>query len=275
MTVDFESLERLVHEQGEAGNGLLILGSTGEGLNIDMETRKEIIKFVKGLDPVAPIMVGVGGHSLERQKEWVQWLETQDIHAYLMVVPIYAKPGVRGQIEWFRALMDEVSRPVMLYNVPSRTGKELELEAVRKLITHENFWAIKEASGSLEKFKHYLKASDNAMVYCGDDALFPQFAANGSSGLVSVAANPWPHQTYLYVEQCLEGNFDASSLWSEAADSLFAASNPIPAKRLMLIEEKIKTDLLMPPLSNRDLEDNTALRDASRRVNEWYMEEIS
>ena len=270
LSVDWDSLKNLVAEQEDAGNGLLILGSTGEALNIGLETRKKIIRFVKELSPKVPVMAGVGGHNLEDTKAWVQWLETQNVDAYLVVVPIYAKPGVVGQTEWFRVLMDLVSKPVMLYNVPGRTGKELELDAVRALKDHKNFWGIKEASGSVEKFKQYLEASGNAMVYCGDDGLFPSFANAGSCGLVSVASNVWPKQTALYVKQSLDKSLTAQKMWEAAANSLFIASNPVPAKRLLKKENRIKLDVLMPPLSEQDLADESDLMAANQNVNEWY-----
>jgi 4-hydroxy-tetrahydrodipicolinate synthase len=168
--------------------------------------------------------------------------------------------------------MDEVSKPVMLYNVPGRTAKALELDAVDKLKSHENFWAIKEASGSVDKFSAYLEVSDNAMVYCGDDGLFPDFADAGSCGLVSVASNAWPKETNLYVQKCLEKNFEDNDLWTEAADSLFTASNPVPVKRLLKNEGRINSDILMPPLSRKDLKDDSALERASKVVREWYSE---
>lgn len=270
LSVDYDSLKNLVMEQETAGNGLLILGSTGEALNIDLATKKEIIKFVKNLRPKVPVMAGVGGHNLNETKAWTQWLETQDVDAYLMVVPIYAKPGVHGQTEWFKALMDEVSKPVMLYNVPGRCGKELELDTVRALKGHKNFWSIKEASGSVEKFKQYLEATGNAKVYCGDDGLFPAFADAGSCGLVSVASNTWPAQTALYVRQSLDKSLEAKGMWEAASNSLFIASNPVPAKRLLMKEGRIKSDILMPPLSAKDLEQDQDLMAANNNVNEWF-----
>ncbi len=270
LSVDWDSLKSLISEQEKANNGLLILGSTGEALNIGLETRKEIIQFVKELSPKVPIMAGIGGHILAEQRSWVQWLETQQLDAYLMVVPIYAKPGAQGQYLWFKALMDEVTLPVMLYNVPGRTGKELELSALEKLKDHKNFWALKEASGDVEKFKAYLKASGNAKVYCGDDGLFPAFADAGSCGLVSVASNTWPEQTALYVKKSLSGELEDRKLWEDAANSLFIASNPIPAKRLLMLEKRIKTDALMPPLSSLDLTDDELITNSAKNVNEWF-----
>ena len=270
LQVDYPSLERLIKEQEKADNGLLILGSTGEALNLDLNTKKSIVEFVLNLKPKSPVMIGVGGHQLTSQLEWIKWLETKDIDAYLMVTPIYAKPGDEGQYDWFKALMDAVSKPVMLYNVPGRAGKELSFKAVEKLRNHKNFWSIKEASGSVAKMKQYLKASGQGKVYCGDDGLMPEFAEAGSCGLVSVAANAWPQETNLYVKQSLSKNIEAKELWQNAADSLFIASNPIPVKAIIADENRILHDTMMPPLSRAELKDLAVLRNSSKNVREWF-----
>lgn len=273
LKVDYSSLEKIVREQEAAGNALLVLGSTGEALNLDLETRKKIVQFVISLKPKTPIMVGVGGHQLSAQQAWTAWLETQSIDAYLMVTPIYAKPGDQGQFEWFKTLMDGVSKPVMLYNVPSRAGKALSYEAVRKLNTHPNFWGIKEASGSVAIMKDYLSAANGGLVYCGDDALLPEFVAAGAVGLVSVASNTWPQETNLYIHQNLNQKFDAKELWMNAANSLFVASNPIPAKALLATEGRINHNTMMPPLAAADLKDLSTVLQSSTKIRNWYQDQ--
>lgn len=269
---DLESLTRIVNEQVEAGNGLLILGSTGEALNLNLKTRKQIIEHVVNMKPASPIMVGVGGNLLEEQKEWIQYLEGLNVHAYLLVTPHYAKPGPIGQYNWFKALMDTSTRPCMLYNVPGRTAVAMSTDAVKRLNTHPNFWAIKEASGSVEKFKEYLSAAGGKQVYCGDDALMPEFAQAGSAGLVSVASNAWPKQTNLYVKQCLNKTFDAKELWTNASNSLFVVSNPVPVKRLMAEKGTIKTAQMMAPLSHEDMISAEPVLTADAAVNRWFQE---
>jgi len=190
-----------------------------------------------------------------------------------MVTPIYAKPGDMGQYHWFKGLMDEASRPVMLYNVPGRTGKELSYRAVSMLNSHRNFWAIKEASGSVLKFKEYLRVANGAPVFCGDDGLMPDFALAGSHGLVSVASNTWPKETNLYVEKCVAEKFDAKELWTKAANSLFIASNPIPAKRILKNEGRIAHDTMMPPLCAEDLQSDALLTESCTAVRDWYQRE--
>ena len=166
--------------------------------------------------------------------------------------------------------MDSVSKPVMLYNVPGRAGKELSFKAVEKLKDHKNFWSIKEASGSVSKMKQYLQASGNAKVYCGDDGLMPEFAKAGSCGLVSVASNAWPEETNLYVKQAINNSIEAKELWQNAADSLFIASNPIPVKALIADEKRILHDTMMPPLSRAELKDLAVLRNSSKNIRDWF-----
>ena len=273
LTVDFDSLEKLLVEQKGAKNGLLILGSTGEALNLSLSQKKEIIDFVISKNTELPIMIGVGGHDLIETKQWLSFLEQKNIHAYLMVTPLYAKPGDHGQYLWFKELMDSVTRPVMLYNVPSRTGISLSLSAVERLKDHKNFWAIKEASGNIEQFKLYLKACDKKSVYCGDDALFYEFSNNGSCGLISVASNVWPKQTSLYVKKCLSRTFNSNQLWEEAANSLFIASNPIPAKAILFDKKRISSKTMMPPLSSEDLTDTSLINEFDEKINKWFNQE--
>lgn len=269
-SVDFPSLTNLIRQQEEAKNGLLILGSTAEALNLNLKDKKAIIEHVISLKPSSPIMVGVGGHLQEECLEWTAYLETLNIHAYLFVTPLYAKPGPKGQYQWFKTLMDAVSKPVMLYNVPGRTAVAMAPAAVERLRDHKNYWAIKEASGSVEKMKELLKASGNKPVYCGDDALLPEFVAAGSVGLISVASNAWPKETHLYVQQCLNKTFDAKELWTKASNSLFVVSNPVPVKRLLAERGDIRSSRMAAPLSHEDMESASPVLDADKEVNRWY-----
>lgn len=272
--VDFESLTRLIKDQDAAQNGLLILGSTAEALNLNLKDRKSIIEHVVNMRPASPIMVGIGGNLLDEQKEWMSYLETLNVHAYLLVTPHYAKPGPKGQFEWFKALMDHSTRPCMLYNVPGRTAVPMSTEAVTRLNGHRNFWAIKEASGSVEKFKEYLAAASGKSVFCGDDALMPDFANAGSKGLVSVASNAWPKETHLYVEQCLTKKFDAKELWTNASNSLFVCSNPVPVKRLMFERGVIRSPKMMAPLSHEDMIAAEPVLKAHEAVTNWFKKEV-
>ena len=270
-SVHYDDLTKVLRDQESAGNGILILGSTGEALNLDDDERVKILEHTLSLGLKAPIMVGVGGININQTMSWVEYLETLDVHSYLLVTPLYAKPGKIGQYEWFHNLLEASTRPCMLYNVPGRTGVKMSFEAIEMLKDHPNFWAIKEASGSTEDFARYVKTAPKAVVYSGDDAMMPDYAPLGASGLVSVAANVWAKKTHSYVNKALaqELNDDEKKLWNECSNTLFMASNPIPVKRLMKIDGQISSDTLRAPLTHKEIEDDSELRSAHSKINEW------
>ena len=270
--LDLESLGLLLKEQEDAKNGILVLGSTGESLNLTLEEKKTILDFTLKQNLNVPLMVGVGGANHVATREWVQYLNALAIHAVLMVTPLYAKPETEGQYLWFKSLMDTTDHQVMLYNVPSRTGKAMSFDVVKRLSSHDKFWAIKEASGSVEDFKKYSESCNEKRVYSGDDGMLPAFKEHGCSGLVSVSSNAWPAATNLYVEQTLNGTLskEDASLWDACAAALFCVSNPIPVKRLLSEEKRIGTPELKLPLSRKDLSQAATVLEASSRINDWY-----
>jgi 4-hydroxy-tetrahydrodipicolinate synthase len=275
-SVDFESFEKILREQESANNAVVILGSTGEALNLDKAECKKILEFGLSLNLKVPVMTGIGGFNLNETLEYVKYLNTLPLDAYLVVTPLYAKPGEHGQTAWFKAIMDAAAKPCMLYNVPGRTGVKMNFKAIANLKEHKNFWAIKEASGSVEDFKKYTEANPNARVYSGDDGMVYDFAPHGCKGLVSVASNSWPSETHAYVVKTLEGKLskDEAALWSKACDTLFIAANPVPVKNLMAYQGKIKTNTLRAPLNALDLEDNSPVVDANNKIQKWFKENV-
>jgi 4-hydroxy-tetrahydrodipicolinate synthase len=275
-SVDYDSLEKLVRAQEEAGNGLLALGSTGEALNLDEEEKKEILNFILKLKPQVPLMVGIGGINLKSTVEQIREYEkTPGIDAYLLVTPLYSKPGPTGQEVWFRSLMDESSKPCMLYNVPSRTGVYLHTYTVEQLRDHPRFWAIKEASGSVEEFCRYSQAAGSKVkLYSGDDAMIDDFAPHGAAGVVSVAGNCWPLAARAYVENALNGGPSAPDLWKEVCGTLFLASNPTPVKALMASKGDIKFPHLRSPLDHRDMVGLELVQASDKNIQDWYNNNI-
>lgn len=268
-SVDYDSFAKLLREQETAGNAVTVLGSTGESLNIDESERKKILDFALELNLSVPLMVGVGGSNLNSQVAWVQYVNGLNLDAYLLVVPLYAKPGIHGQYGWFKALLDAAEKPCMLYNVPGRTAKNLEIETVKMLVGHPKFWAIKEASGSEEEFAKYAETATGVQMMSGDDPMLPVFARHGAKGVVSVAGNAWPEATHEYARQCVEGTFKDEELWTKATTALFCASNPIPVKALLHDLGRIKTPELRLPLSSKDMADITLVREANALVEAW------
>lgn len=268
----FDDLGILLRMQESAGNGVVILGSTGESLNLTADERRAVVEFTVSRKLHVPVMVGIGGHDLPGTLEWLSWLETRSVDAYLMVTPHYAKPGPEGQYHWFRTLMDAVSRPCMLYNVPGRAGVALSRQALVRLSDHPNLWSVKEASGSTDEFSAYTAAVPNHPVLSGDDGMMPDYSELGVQGLVSVAANAWPEATRLYTERALSGSLDAAevALWQEASRCLFSASNPVPVKALLAAEGILGSATVKLPLHASDMTGLEALMRVSRRIRAWY-----
>lgn len=272
--VDYDALAQLLDEQASAGNGILMLGSTGEGLALSLNEQKKIIRYVCQHQPDAPIMVAVGGYNLESQLEWIEFCNQMPIDAYLLAAPLYAKPGPKGQEQWFRSLLERSKFPCMLYNVPSRSGVELCPQALANLTDETMFWSVKEASGSPLKFNEFRKAIPDIAIYSGDDALLPEFSLLGAKGLVSVCANAWPQATHLYVKQCLATPQNTEfNLWKSAIEPLFSVANPVPVKVLMHHKAQIAHPQLRLPLTHDELSEFAPLMQADSTINQWYAQQ--
>lgn len=268
--VDFASLSALVNEQQQAGNGILLLGSTGEGLALDEADQKAIVQHVCQLRPTTGLMVAVGGFNLEAQLKWLTFCNSLPIDAFLLGSPLYAKPAAAGQQQWFSALLDASDHPCMLYNVPSRSGVEIAPQVLTQLQDHPRCWALKEASGSIAKFEAFRRAAPNMAIFSGDDALTPYFARAGAAGLVSVAANVWPAQTHEFVKQSLAGTrANLFEPWSEAVQALFSAPNPIPTKCLLHHLGRIASPCLRAPLTHLEVSDLAPLESAHQKIHAW------
>jgi len=267
--VDYVSLMNLIHLQEEAGNGILLLGSTGEGLAISDDEKRRLIEFVSSKSIKTPVMVGVGGHQLEQQLAWVQFCQKFPIDAFLLVTPYYARPGYCGQMKWFSQLLDASTKPCMLYNIPKRAGCSLNLDVVKDLCSHANFWAIKEASGSVEEFCKYQAAAPNKDVYSGNDNMM--WELEGCKGLVGVMSNIWPKATRHFVEECLKRErspvVEEGLIASEAANIM----NPLAAKMGLYKKGLINCPNTMPPLCSQDFQEAALLQEADQKMSRWEL----
>jgi len=276
MEIDFPAVERMIRQQEEANNGVVLLGSTGEALNLSLAQKKDLLYFVIKMRPEIPLMVGVGGHQIEDCVAWVQFVNQLQVHGFLFVTPHYAKPGQYGQFHWFHSLLDQAKHPVMLYNVPGRSAIKLHHDAWIDLARHPRVWALKEASGSCEEFDQYQKEAPHIAMYSGDDAMMPDFTPLGVKGLVSVASNVWPQETALYVKKCLrqELSQDEIDLWKKCTNSLFCASNPVPVKFLLHHNSIIHTPYLLAPLSHEDmLDQDEFVIDCHQMIQDWMQKQ--
>ncbi|MBH0050940.1 MULTISPECIES: 4-hydroxy-tetrahydrodipicolinate synthase [unclassified Pseudoalteromonas] len=269
--VDYNTLTKLVSDQEAAHNGILLLGSTGEGLALTLKEQQAIVEHVCQLKPAVPLMVAVGGSNLKQQIEWVNYCNTLPIHSFLLGSPLYAKPGAIGQTHWFESLLNASVHPCMLYNVPGRSAISIPTATIQNLQNNKNLWALKEASGSIAQFEAYRQAAPNLAIFSGDDALMPYFAQAGAKGLVSVAANAWPAQTHEFVKRSLSGQHpNLFAQWSSAINSLFAVANPIPVKVLMHLQGRLSSPQLRPPLTHLELTQTDCITTANNTILSWH-----
>lgn len=271
--VDYASLEGLLKKQADAGNGIVLLGSTAEALNLSSNDKNEIVRFATKLNLKTSMILGIGGHQLDDQINWMKFGEEHPFDGYLLVTPLYAKPGPVGQTKWFESLMNTSTRPCMLYNVPGRSAVAMAPEVLKNLAGHKNLWSLKEASGSIEKYSQFRQAAPTLTIYSGDDALLPFFVPMGCAGVVSVAANVWPKETRRYAELALAQKFDkVFPLWEKASNSMFLAANPLPVKALLHHKGWIKTATMQAPLHADDFKQVGVLAEMDQQVMSWHKE---
>lgn len=269
--IDIEEFIKLLKRQESAKNGIVILGSTGEGLNLTQKEKELIVTTTMDQNLETPIIVGVGGALIDSCVEWIKFCEAKGVHGFLVPTPLYAKPGLEGQYQWFKTLLDTATTPCMLYNVPSRAGTSLQREAIKRLINHPNLWSLKEASGTVEEFKAYRAVLKDHQLFSGDDILTPEFAKHGCDGLVSVASNIWPEKTSIFLNQCLSKsiNQETYQLWQKVGNSLFTSPNPIPAKWILKELGVIKTANCKLPLTPEEVKNQGDLIDSIGLMNNW------
>ena len=270
--IDFDTLAEIANAQAAANNGMLLLGSTGEGLALSADEKRSIVDFICNLQLSTPIMVAVGGFDLEEQLRWIEECNDKSIDAYLLATPLYAKPKPVGQFNWFDTLLNVSEKPCMLYNVPSRSGAEIPVETLQKLQSHNNCWALKEASGDLNQFLNYHLECPDVEIFSGEDAMLPHLVSAGAKGLVSVCANASPEATNRNVELSLNNeSYGLFPLWQIAVDSLFSVANPIPVNALMHLNGDIQTNTLRAPLTHQELTADDLIVAANNQINQWLV----
>lgn len=236
-SVDYDAFRALVKRQVEGGvDFLLPLGTTGETPCLSNEERREILKIAKQEAQGRPVVVGGGTNSLSGTLESIAALDDLQPDAYLIVVPYYNKPTQEGMYQYFKAVAQSTPRPIILYNVPGRTGVNMLAATTLRLARDvENIIAVKEASGNLIQALEIIKdAPEGFQVLCGDDDLTLQMMAGGGAGVISVASNIAPKMVADMTHLMLQGNKAEASKLDNALKRLYKAcfieSNPIPAK---------------------------------------------
>ena len=261
--VDYEAFAALVDRQVEAGIDFLVpLGTTGETPCLEDEERIKVLQIAKEHSKGRPVVVGGGTNSLRHTIRSMQMLEPYGVDAFLIVVPYYNKPTQEGQYQYFKAVAESTDKPIVLYNVPGRTGANMTAETALRLAEIPNIVAIKEASGNREQIEKILKgAPAGFLVLSGNDDDTIWMMQQGGAGVISVASNVAPALMAEFTGALRAGDMAKAEKMNAELTPLFTncfvESNPIPAKAAMaamgLIENELRLPLVPAQQSTYDL----------------------
>ncbi len=247
--LDTDCYQKLIKRQIDQGMDAVVpVGTTGESATLSHAEHKLCIEIAvetcKGTN--AKVIAGAGSNATASAIEFAQHAQKVGADGILSVTPYYNKPTQEGLYQHYKGLANAVEIPVMLYNVPGRTGVDLEAETVIRLFDDvKNIYAIKEATGSLERATSLLSQRENLRVISGDDGIDFAMMANAGSGIISVTANLLPNLKSQLVHSAQEGDFktsrDIHNKLYALNKSLFVESNPIPIKAIMYLAGLIDT----------------------------------
>ncbi len=238
--IEFAQFGRLIDWQIEQGvNALVICGTTGEGSTLDYGEYESAITFAVGrVAGRIPVIAGAGSNSTAKAIELTKFACTAGADAILSVTPYYNKTTQRGLVQMYNAIADASSKPIILYNVPSRTGVNIEPETYLELSKHPNITGIKEANGDLSKIVKTMSLVEGRLdLYSGNDDQTYSLLAMGGKGVISVLSNVAPRQTALLCQKFFDGDLEGSRRLQYAylplISALFSEVNPIPVKAAM------------------------------------------
>jgi 4-hydroxy-tetrahydrodipicolinate synthase len=242
MSIDFGSFEKIIRYLiSNNVNYVVVLGTTGEAVTLLKEEKMELINSaVKTINKEVPLVIGIGGYNTAEIIENLRTLSFDNIDALLSVTPYYNKPNQKGLYEHFKALAEKCPVPVILYNVPGRTGINMTADTTLKIAEEfkSKVIAIKEASGNIDQISKIIKYKPEGFtVISGDDSLAVPSIAIGAKGVISVVANAFPEKFTAMINAALDGNFStAGSLhlhFLEIFSALFEEGSPAGIKAVL------------------------------------------
>ncbi len=269
-TVNYDKLEELLEEQISSGtDAIVICGTTGESATLSGEEHIECIRFaINKVNHRIPVIAGTGSNDTAYATEMSIDAEKAGADGLLLVTPYYNKTSQKGMVAHFTHTADAVNIPIILYNVPSRTGCKIDIEAYKELSKHKNIVAAKEASGDLS-FVARLAAETDLHIYSGNDDQVVPIMSLGGRGVISVASNIIPEEMHKMCDYALKGDFGmARNLqleYLELINALFCDVNPIPVKEAMNLMGK-EVGPCRLPLVSPDESKLEVIRGALRRA---------
>ena len=272
--VDFEALSRLVNFQIKNGTSYIVaLGTTAETPTLTNKEKVDVVDcIIKEVDNRVPVVIGIGGNCTASVVEEIKNTNFKGISAVLSVTPYYNKPTGEGLYQHYRALSEVSPVPLILYNVPGRTGVNMSVETTLRIARDfKNVIAIKEASGDINQIEEIIKgAPDSFKVISGDDGITSSIIELGGIGVISVFGNAFPKEMSWLVDNALAGNSLKARVkmeedFNELFHLIFVEGNPAGVKSILHQKEMIENTLRLPlvPVSEKT---DLLIREALKKV---------
>ena len=251
--VDETALRNLVDAQLEAGiHGLVPMGTTGESPTLSHDEHIEVIRMiVNHVNGKIPIIAGTGSNCTREAVNLTKRAKDLGVTASLQVAPYYNKPTQEGFYRHFTTIADDVDLPLIVYNIPGRSGKNIENSTTLRMAEHPNIVGVKEASGDINQMMDIImKKSDSFIVLSGDDNMTYPLMAIGGSGVISVASNLVPDKIVAFCEAALQGDYETARKKHYELLPLFKAmfieTNPIPVKTSLALRGMMNEHFRLP-----------------------------
>lgn len=236
-TVNYKVLEELIEYQiANNTDAIIICGTTGEPATMTESEKKEVIRFtVEKVNKRIPVIAGTGTNCTRTAIEMSKYAESVGVDGVLVVTPYYNKTTQRGLVEHYTKIAENINLPIIMYNVPGRTGVNLAPQTVKELSKVENIVAVKEASGNISQIAEIAQlCGQDIHIYSGNDDQIVPILSLGGIGVISVLSNVAPNETHEIVTKFLEGNIEKSRELQlkllPLINALFCEVNPIPVK---------------------------------------------
>ena len=239
-SVNYDELEKLIEFQIKNGTDAIIsCGTTGESATLSSQERNDVIEFtVKKVNGRIPVIAGTGCNNTKQALENSLNAEKLEVDGLLIVTPYYNKTSQSGLIKHYEYIADRVKTPIILYNVPSRTGVSIKPQTYLKLSKHKNIVAVKEASGDISSLAETISlCKDNLAVYSGNDDQTVPILSLGGIGVISVFSNICPKECHEMVQSYFDGDTEKSKeiqlKYLKLMNAMFCDVNPIPVKEAL------------------------------------------
>ena len=259
--IDKENFSKIIEDQiANSIDAIVVAGTTGEAATLTHEEHMDCMKFV--VDTVAgrvPVIAGTGSNDTAYGIELSKYACEIGADALLLVTPYYNKATPKGLIKNFIETAENTNKPIILYNVPSRTGCNITLPVYKELAKHERIVAVKEASGNMSAIAELIaECGDSLDVYSGNDDQIVPIMSLGGKGVISVLSNVMPKETHDMVQFCLDGNYvkaaESQLKYLDLINALFCEVNPVPVKTAMAEMGLCDVEMRLPLC---EMEDNT------------------